>query len=128
MVMIDEPTKSYSLDYLGQHSFGSCFFSCFLGEKNPTEERPDAGIVIVSSFLLFGSLIIRTLILPKRAHNPLPLFVAGTGLAEAFVFVGIFVIPYYQDLFLAMSIACITCYIPVFTKVPRQTEQEEEIV
>ena len=103
-------------------------FRVFLGEKNPTEQPLDAGIVIVSSFLLFGSLIIRTLILPKRDHNPLPLFVAGIALAEAFVFVGIFLIPYYQDLFLAMSIACITCYIPVFIKVPRQAGQEEDMV
>ena len=95
-------------------------FRVFLGEKNPTQERLDAGIVMVSSFLLFGSLIIRTMILPKRDHNPLPLFVAGIGLAEAFVFVGIFLIPYCKDLFLAMSIACITSYNPVFIKVPRQ--------
>ena len=53
MVMNDEPTKNYSLDYLGQHSFGSCFFPCFLGEKNPTEEPHDVGIVIVSSFFYF---------------------------------------------------------------------------
>ena len=103
-------------------------FRVFLGEKNPEEEPFNVGIFIVSSFLLFGSLIIRTLILPKRDHNPLPLFVAGIALAEAFVFVGIFLIPYYQDLFLAMSITCITTYIPVFIKVPRQAEQEEEIV
>ena len=103
------------------------FLRVFLGEKNPTEQPLDAGIVIVSSFLLFGSLIIRTLILPKRDHNPLPLFLVGIGLAEAFVFVGIFLIPYYQDLFLAMSIACITSYIPVFIQEPGQAEQEDEI-
>ena len=103
-------------------------FRVFLGEKNPTEQPLDAGIVIVSSFLLFGSLIIRTLILPKQDHNLLPLFVAGIGLAEAFVFVGIFLIPYYQDLFLAMSIACIATYIPAFIKVPSRTGQEEDIV
>lgn len=79
MVMNDEPTKNYSLDYLGQHSFGSCFFPCFLGEKNQTEEPHDVGIVIVSSFLLFGSLMIRTLILPKRDYNPLLLLLAGIG-------------------------------------------------
>ena len=117
--MINEPIKGYPLDYLGNHSFGSCFFPSFLGEKNPAKESLDAGIVIVSSFLLFGSLIIRTIILPERDHNPLPLFVAGIALAQAFVFVGIFLIPYYQDLFLAMSIACIATYIPVFIKLRR---------
>ena len=65
-------------------------FRVFLGEKNPKEERFDAGIVMVSSFLLFGSLIIRTLILPKRDHNPLPLFVAGIVLAENLYLLGFF--------------------------------------
>ena len=100
----------------------------FLGEKNPEEEPFNVGILIVSSFLLFGSLIIRTLILPKREKNPIPLFVAGISLAEAFIFVGIFLTPYYQDLFLAMSIACITTYIPVFIKVRSRTDQEEDMV
>tara|TARA_B100001093_G_scaffold195991_1_gene188419 strand:+ start:492 stop:866 length:375 start_codon:yes stop_codon:yes gene_type:complete len=100
----------------------------FLGEKNPEEEPFNVGIFIVSSFLLFGSLIIRILVLPKRDLNPIPFFLAGISLAEAFIFTGIFLIPYYQDLFLAMSIACIATYIPAFIKVPSRTGQEEDIV
>ena len=53
---------------------------------------------------------------------------AGISLAEAFIFVGIFLIPYYQDLFLAMSIACIATYIPVFITVRSRTGQEEDMV
>ncbi|HAU60532.1 MAG TPA: hypothetical protein DCW45_09240 [Opitutae bacterium] len=127
-MVIGESSKSYPLHYLDKHSFGCCFYPSFFRLKNPEEEPFNVGIFIVSSFLLFGSLIKHILILPKREKNSIPLFLARMSLAEAFIFVGIFLTPYYQVLFLAMSIVCNATYIPVFIKVRSRTGEEEDMV
>ncbi|HCY59013.1 MAG TPA: hypothetical protein DHU78_09205, partial [Opitutae bacterium] len=62
-MVIGESSKSYPLHYLDKHSFGCCFYPSFFRLKNPEEEPFNVGIFIVSSFLLFGSLIKHILIL-----------------------------------------------------------------
>lgn len=52
---------------------------------------------------------------------------AATSLAEALIFIGIFLIAYYQDLFLKKSMAYISTFKPVFVKVIRQEEQEHDM-
>ncbi len=73
------------------------------------------GTLIVA--LLLSSLAIRVLVFP-RSLNKLPVFVIGLALAESISLIGIFEMPYYQDLFVTMSLACILVYLPFFTKLP----------
>jgi hypothetical protein len=86
-----------------------------LGVDNPEEEPLLTPPFFLSLSLVFCSLVCRVLILP-RGKNKIPIYVVGIAMAESLSLVGIFLMPYYQDFFTAMSLAAILCYLPIFIK------------
>ena len=95
------------------------------GAEMPEEEPLNIIFVIMISCLLLGSLTCRVLVLPKQ-ENPLVFFVGGLAAAEGAMLLGVLLIPYYQDLVLAMSAACMVTYLPLFIKVPNPVDGAKE--
>lgn len=93
------------------------FYRVAYGAEMPEKEAVYSGLVILVSVLLVGSLVSRVLFLPKQ-ENLLPFFVFGLAAAEAATFIGVILMPYYQDLVLAISAACMVTYVPLFIKAP----------
>ena len=81
----------------------------------PEKEAVNSGFVILVSVLLIGSLVSRVLFLPKQ-ENLLPFFVFGLAAVEAATFIGVILMPYYQDLVLAISAAFMVTCVPLFIK------------
>ena len=86
------------------------FYRVAYGAEMPEKEAVNSGFVILVSVLLVGSLVSRVLFLPKQ-ENLLPFFVFGLAAAEAATFIGVILMPYYQDLVLAISAACMVTYV-----------------
>ena len=90
----------------------------FLGTESPKEEPLDITLATISFLLILGSLVCRILVLPK-VKNQFPIFIVGLCLAETVSFFGIFLMPYYQDLFMTLSLASILVFLPSFIKLPK---------
>ena len=91
----------------------------------PGEEPLNIIFVILISCLLLGSLTCRVLVLPRQ-DNPFAFFVGGLAAAEGAMLLGVLLMPYYQDLVLAMSFACMVTYFPYFIKVPNPVDGAKE--
>ena len=94
------------------------------GAEMPEEEPLNIIFVILISCLFLGSLTCRVLVLPKQ-DNPL-VFLYGLAAAEGAMLLGVLVIPYYQDLVLAMSAACMVTYLPLFITGPNPVDGANE--
>jgi hypothetical protein len=86
-----------------------------LGTENPEPMSVNLVLVVPTIILLFSSLVIRILFLPK-AKSKFATFVLGLALPEGASLIGIFHMPYYQDLFTTLSLACMLIYAPTFIK------------
>ena len=95
------------------------------GAEMPEEEPLNILFVILISCVLFGSLTCRVLVLPRQ-DNPFAFFVGGLAAAEGAMLLGVLLMPYYQDLVLAMSFACMVTYFPYFIKVPNPVDGAKE--
>ena len=72
-------------------------------------------LVVPTIILLFSSLVVRILVLPK-AKSKFAMFVIGLALPEGASLIGIYHMPYYQDLLITLSLVCMLVYIPTFIK------------
>ena len=88
-----------------------------LGTESPKEEPLDITLATISFLLILGSLACRILVLPK-VKNQFPIFIVGLCLAESVSFFAIFLMPYYQDLFMTLSLVSILVFLPSFIKLP----------
>ena len=76
------------------------FYRVAYGAEMPEKEAVNSGFVILVSVLLVA--------------------------AEAATFIGVILMPYYQDLVLAISAACMVTYVPLFIKAPNPINGSEE--
>lgn len=97
--------------------WGTLWYRFFLATESPTKEPLDITITILSFVMILGSLVCRILILPKAKDRTIA-FICGLSLAEMVSFLGIFKMPYYQDLFMTLSIMSIITFIPYYIKLP----------
>ncbi len=84
-----------------------------LGVENPKEEPLLTAPFFLSISMVLGSLVCRVLILPK-IKNKIQTYIIGVVMAESLSLIGIFLMPYYQDLFTTLSVAVMFCYLPIF--------------
>ena len=96
--------------------FATFSYRFILGSESPEEEPLDIFLTIISFVLILSSLACRILILPK-AKDPFVIFIMGMSLAETVAFIGIFLMPYYKDFFMTLSLASIFAFLPYFIKV-----------
>lgn len=99
--------------------FATFSYRFILGTESPEEEPLDIFLTIISFVLILSSLACRILVLPK-AKEPFVIFIMGIALAEAVALIGIFLMPYYKDFFMTLSLASIFAFLPYFIKVPEK--------
>ena len=99
--------------------FATFSYRFILGTESPEEEPLDIFLTIISFVLILSSLACRILVLPK-AKEPFIIFRMGIALAEAVALIGIFLMPYYKDFFMTLSLASIFAFLPYFIKVPEK--------
>lgn len=97
--------------------WGTLSYRFILATDSPTKEPLDIKMTILSFVMILSSLVCRIIILPK-AKDKRVAFICGLALAEFVSLLGIFLMPYYQDLFMTLSIMSIITFIPYYIKLP----------
>lgn len=90
----------------------------FLLRIESTEKVTETWVALPVLLLVVGSLVCRILIIPKIQKKLFQAYVIGLAMAEFAAVLGIYFLPYYQDLFFTMSVSCILTYLPNFITIP----------
>jgi hypothetical protein len=82
----------------------------------PPPQNSDNFLGLFPLATILASCAIRWLWLPRIAHpsRALPIYILGLALAEACVFLGIFVVPAYQQEFFFLGILGLAQFVPIF--------------